>query len=102
MAPLYYRLANQYPNVVFVEVPVTEQNANLHQGLGVQALPFGHIYYPQGGLVEEQSISRKNFSRFEKKLKSYISGSCELVDFETSSPYPEPVVDEKSARLPIA
>jgi len=92
VAPLYYRLANQFPDVIFVEVPVTEKNANLHQGLGVQALPFGHIYHPQGGLVEEQSVSRKNFARFEHKLRSYISGSCGLESEEyAASPYQEPL-----------
>jgi|Transcript_8659 thiol-disulfide isomerase/thioredoxin len=95
VAPLYYRLANQFPDVVFVEVPVTEKNANLHQGLGVQALPFGHIYHPEGGLVEEQSISRKNFARFDHKLRSYISGSCELESEEyAASPYQQPLATD--------
>jgi len=87
MRPLFYRLANQLPNTLFVEVPVTESNANLHQGLGVPSLPFGHIYTPEGGLVEESRISRRKFSIFTLKLKSYLSRSCELVDGEVSSPY---------------
>jgi len=66
---------------------VTEENANLHQGLGIPSLPFGHIYTPDGGLVEESRITRPYFSTFAKKLKSYISGSCELLEGNSECPY---------------
>jgi len=78
IAPAFYRMAGQYPDVSFVEVPVTEKNVNLHQGLEVPSLPFGHIYVPNVGLVEELRISRKFFPQLELALKSYIDGSCEL------------------------
>lgn len=78
IAPAFYRMAGQYPDVSFVEVPVTEKNVNLHQGLEVPSLPFGHIYVPNVGLVEELRISRKFFPQLEMALKSYIDGSCEL------------------------
>jgi len=85
--PHFYRLAHQQPNTLFVEVPVTESNANLHQGLGIPSLPFGHIYTPEGGLVEELRISRPHFSTFSNKLQTYLNGSCDLVDGEITSPY---------------
>lgn len=81
--PEYYRLAKKLaPDVVFVEVPLTKDNAYLHQGLGVPTVPYGHIYHPEAGLVEEQSISKKNFRRFKKKLNSYIDRECDLDDYQ--------------------
>lgn len=89
MAPLFYHLANKFPNVKFVDVPVTEENINLHQGLGVPSLPFGHIYHPQGGLVEELRITRPHISAFANKLQSYVVGSCKLKEVgDVSCPYP--------------
>jgi thiol-disulfide isomerase/thioredoxin len=95
VAPLYYKMAQSYPHVVFVDVPVTQENAKLHQGLGVPSLPYGHIYHPQGGLVEEVRISRKQIGEFHHKLQSYVLGRCDLKDYDNdndglscySSPY---------------
>jgi thiol-disulfide isomerase/thioredoxin len=87
IGPSFYRLANTYPEISFVEVPVTQHNANLHQGLGVSSLPFGHIYIPDVGLAEELRISRKHFPRFENALQSYVYGSCDLPDGESTNPY---------------
>jgi len=78
--PEYYKLANELPNIKFVEVPLTQNNAFLHQGLGVPSLPYGHIYHPAAGLVEEMSVSKKNFRSFKNKLNSYIIGSCDVDD----------------------
>ena len=94
--PLFYRLAHENSNVLFVEVPVTETNANLHQGLGIPSLPYGHIYSPDGGLVEELKITRPHFPKFAHKLSSYIKGSCELVNGHVESPY-DPRTKELSA-----
>lgn len=80
IGPSFYRLANRNPSISFVEVPVTQHNANLHQGLGVSSLPFGHIYHPKAGLLEELRISKKHFPKFEKILQSYVCGFCELLD----------------------
>ena len=41
MAPYFYKLAQAYKDIQFVEVPVTDKNANLHQGLGVPS--FAHF-----------------------------------------------------------
>jgi len=79
--PSFYRMASLYPNIVFLEVPVTNQNVNLHQGLGVPSLPYGHIYYPEAGLVEELKISKKYFHNLVKKVRWYNSGECNLEDY---------------------
>jgi len=94
IGPSFYRLANTYPNISFVEVPVTQDNANLHQGLGVTTLPFGHIYHPDVGLAEELRISKKHFPRFDAILQSYVYGSCDLPDGESSSPFEIPKVQD--------
>ena len=73
-------MATLYPDVKFVDVPVTNDNANLHQGLGVSSLPFGHIYHPSAGLVEELKLTRKFFPEYEQSLHSYYTGSCNLPD----------------------
>ena len=80
-------MAHDFPGALFVEVPVTESNANLHQGLGIPSLPFGHIYSPEGGLVEELKITRPYIPQFTHKLQSYITGSCDLVNGDVTSPY---------------
>ena len=84
---MYYRLATKFTNVVFVEVPVSEENASLHQGLQVPSLPYSHIYEPSTGLVEELKISRQHISDFANKLQSYVVGSCTLENKSTASPY---------------
>jgi hypothetical protein len=71
-------MAVKNPNTIFVDVPVTNDNASLHQGLGVPSLPFGHIYHPTAGLVEEVRLTRKFVPEFAKTLEHYIRGSCPL------------------------
>ena len=71
-------MAMLHPDVVFVDVPVTPKNKALHQGLGIPSLPYGHIYHPNGGLVEEQKLTRKHVAQFKHKLESYLLGNCEL------------------------
>lgn len=72
MAPAFYHLALQNPGTLFVDVPVKEGNANLHQGLGVPSLPYGHMYHPDDGLVEELRITKKLMPEFGEILKGYI------------------------------
>jgi hypothetical protein len=78
MAPSYYRLAREHHNTLFIDVPVTADNSNLHQGLGVPSLPYGHIYHPQGGLVEELRLTKSQVPEFAEKLQMYIQGFCDL------------------------
>jgi len=57
---------------------VTNDNADLHQGLGVPSLPYGHIYQPSVGLVEELKISRRHFRGFARMVRWYDKGLCDL------------------------
>ena len=82
-------MAVKHPDAIFVDVPVTNENASLHQGLGVPSLPFGHIYHPTAGLVEELRFTRKLVPDFHKTLESYITGSCELPDGEAQQQHRE-------------
>ena len=64
--------------IKFVECPVTEENSFLHDGLGVPSLPYGHIYHPEAGLVEEVSINKKVFKDFERVLQYYVDGEGDV------------------------
>mmetsp|Transcript_28094 Transcript_28094/g.56956 ORF Transcript_28094/g.56956 Transcript_28094/m.56956 type:complete len:267 (+) Transcript_28094:1603-2403(+) len=81
IAPAYYKLAKLNPDVTFLDVPTTEENINLHQGLGVPSIPYSFIYY-KGVLVEEVKLSRKRFPAFAAKVKMYDRGTCECTDEE--------------------
>lgn len=81
----YVRLSRQYSSnpaycdkVQFVEVPLTKESAVLHTGLGVPSLPYGHIYYPQAGLVEERKMNKHVFKEFETVLETYVQGYCNV------------------------
>lgn len=73
LRPHFDKAASSNPSVIFVEVPVLENNSNLHQGLGVESVPFGHIYHPTKGLVEETTLSRKTFGSFVELIKLHCS-----------------------------
>lgn len=97
--PSFYRLARsmrqqqqQQPEsgntknpMKFVEVPVLEENANLHQGLGVSSLPFAHIYSPTAGLVEELKMTKKDFKTFQHAVHSYRDGECADLQMDEES-----------------
>lgn len=68
-------MARDFPDTIFVDVPVTDKNPALHQGLGVTTLPFAHIYHPTAGLVEEHKLTRKDVAAFQQKLQGYVDGS---------------------------
>lgn len=77
--PLFKKMAwDNSPNVKFVEVPLTKETAYIHEGLGVPSVPFGHIYHPDVGLVEEMKINKKVFKEFRETLENYVRGSCDL------------------------
>jgi thiol-disulfide isomerase/thioredoxin len=77
-SPHFHKLAKKYSkNVKFVSVPLTEANANLLKGLGVSKFPFGHIYDPEKGLVEELPMLRKLIPRFEEKLRTFVTAKNE-------------------------
>ena len=76
----------------FVEVPLTKENAYLHKGLGVESLPFAHIYYNDNHidnsgtenstsscrLVEELKIKKTRFSEFKRVIRSYVEKECDV------------------------
>ena len=74
----FHKLCRENPDVKFVELPTTKDNSFLHEGLGVETFPFGHIYHPDAGLVEELKINKKVFGDFERTLKYYIDGKGEV------------------------
>ena len=78
--PHFKKMASEYSryDVKFVEVPLTKETAYIHEGLGVPSVPFGHIYHPEAGLVEEKKINRKVFRDFREALDNYVRGSCPL------------------------
>ena len=82
--PWFHRLATLYPQIKFVHVPVTAKNVNLHQGLGVERLPSGHVYHPTLGLMEDDVRLTKAYlagsqSQVSQMLQWYLQGSCELL-----------------------
>jgi len=78
VAPHFYKLAREFPDTIFVDVPVSNKNPTLHQGLGVTSLPFAHIYHPTKGLVEEHKLTRKDVAAFQAKLQGYVDGNPAL------------------------
>ena len=74
----FRKMCRDNPSVKFVECPVTKDNAYLHEGLGIPSLPFGHIYHPQAGLVEERKINKNMFQEFNDVLQTYIAGECDV------------------------
>jgi thiol-disulfide isomerase/thioredoxin len=94
MTPAFYRLAQRHsaddnendtthPNergasVRFAQVPVTSATTAIHQGLQVPSVPFGHVYHPTAGLVEEVRLRQSSLADFAKILESYVVGSCAL------------------------
>ena len=65
-----------------------KDNAVLHQGLGVPSLPFGHIYHPTAGLVEEVKINKQVFTTFERVLETYVKGYCDVTYQEDGDDLP--------------
>lgn len=82
----FHRLSRKYLEVQFVEVPVTKENVYLHKGLGVHSLPFGHIYDPIVGLVEERKINKNMFNEFQQVLQTYVDGQCRVSYSEDGKP----------------
>ena len=94
--PLFKKMVAEHASssVKFVEVPLTKDTAYIHEGLGVPSVPFGHVYYPNVGLVEEKKINKKVFKEFRDALDSYVLGYCDLPIEEE-----EEVVGEDNKRV---
>lgn len=76
LRPSFDKLAVSYPHITFVDVPILETNTNLHQGLGVQTVPYGHIYHPINGLVVETKLSRSTLGEFVDLMMMHSSSWC--------------------------
>ena len=81
--PAFDALARKFPGLNWVEVPVTKDNAALHQGLGVPTVPFGHVYVPGAGLVEELRMVRPQMEHVGEILEFYVEGQPERANLET-------------------
>jgi thiol-disulfide isomerase/thioredoxin len=77
IANSFSQLPHLYPHVKFVQVPLNKDTTIIHTGMGVPSLPYGHIYHPDVGLVEERKISRNHFRTFrDEVLQTYVDGYC--------------------------
>jgi len=76
----FERLARQHPEMKFVQLPMSDSTRALIGGLGVSAIPYGHVYHPTAGLVEEKSMNKQYFVDFASIVDSYAHGECPLPD----------------------
>lgn len=83
--PAMKALAKHHPNVKFIEIPVLEDNANLHQGLEVPSVPYLHLYLSDSQLAEETKLNRKRMSAVHKMLQDYQQGECSLERLDGSN-----------------
>jgi thiol-disulfide isomerase/thioredoxin len=93
MVPGVQALAKHHPHVKFIQIPVIDENSNLHQGLEVPSVPFVHLYLPDVQLAEESKMNKKKLPAFHKLLQDYEEGSCSLERLDhwsTSCPYSFP------------
>lgn len=104
VSPSYFRFSKDLEesgkSVKFVDCPMTSVNTEIHKSLGINAIPFAHVYHPETGLAEERKLSRKNYSNFEKVVNSYVDGSCTLrsndEELYTMNPWKEVVASKSS------
>jgi thiol-disulfide isomerase/thioredoxin len=83
-------LAKHHPKAKFIQIPVTDDNASLHQGLGIPSVPYLQLYLPDVQLAEEMKLNRRMISSFHKELQDYEMGSCSLArlgEWSTVCPY---------------
>lgn len=80
--PYFYGLQSKLGNVnniQYIDVAATKDGM-LHAGFNIPKVPYGHIYHPTFGLVEELRLTTKRIKDFELILRSYIDGYCDLSD----------------------
>lgn len=78
VTPKLNRLARLNPNARFIDIPITKDNPDVQKEMDIYAVPFGHIYYPSEGLVEEVKMSKAHWSDFEDIFYSYMNNSCDV------------------------
>lgn len=85
--PMYRRLARKNPQVSFVDIPISKENEELRDVLNIVSVPFGHIYHPTAGLMEELQMGKRFWNDFQDIFYRYTKGVCEVLDdFEYSDP----------------
>lgn len=83
----YERLVKQSPDIVkFVDVSITDKS-NLGEELGIPGVPFGQIYVPGAGLVEELLMSRRHMAKFKKVLGWYVNEICDIPEEFFENPH---------------
>ena len=83
---MYNRLARRHPQATFIDIPITNDNANLREELKIIAVPTGHIYHPGAGLVEELKMAKSYWNDFEDVFYSYMNGHCDVGGFDYRDP----------------
>lgn len=86
VTPKYMRLARLNPHVRFIDVAITKETTDIQEEMNVVAVPFGQIYLPTAGLVEELRMSKSYWSDFEDIFYSYVNGKCDLVECNCENP----------------
>ncbi|KAL7514369.1 hypothetical protein ACHAXN_011550 [Cyclotella atomus] len=71
LRPAFKKMAVTNPQTIYLDVPVSESNLKLQKGLGIETVPYCHIYHPEQGLVEETKISRETLSDFVSMVNEY-------------------------------
>jgi thiol-disulfide isomerase/thioredoxin len=100
--PAFNKLARELSSdrVKFVQVPLNQDNGYLHDGLGVTSLPFGHVYHPSAGLVEERKLNKHVFGEFQYALQCYVNGECTL-DYDNEGLMPTILLKQQSKGLTV-
>lgn len=78
IAPRFDKMARDHPEMNFVQVPYTDETKDFIQKMGIASLPYGAVFHPTAGLVEQVNINPRKFGAFEQIVNSYEEGGCEL------------------------
>jgi len=85
MESKFFALARRYRGnhgIKFVQMPLTKQNAFLHQQQqqrGGSSSFYCHVFHPTAGKVEEIAFTKHNLSLLQDKIHSYMQGYCNIV-----------------------
>ena len=81
VAPKFERLARRQADINFIQVPVSSKNPEkqaILDTMEVPSIPWGQVWHPIAGIVEELSLNPKYFDDFCAIVKSYQQGYCLL------------------------
>ena len=78
--PYYYKLAKKEESVAFINVQITKENTKVFKNLGVPSVPYGHLYFPNIGLIEQFKMGKDAYKnkKIQKKLSWLKDGYCGL------------------------